>query len=343
MKFGDITDGISRNGKIIVITSLVMIIVFIVVSTFVFFISLEGAEQVLVPNVVGKDLADALLDLQARELYPRIQLRYSKNPDEKGRILEQDPGAGAVVKGGKRIELVVSQGVAVDVVQNYSGQYIDEVQNSIQALNASGSVGGSPHLKIKLPYLTKYSEKAPGTILEQDPPAGTPITRTMEITFVVSKGKEVETTEVPDMLHANLKKIYELMQHAELTFSFIPSTRAASSAAQDHIEVEAQSLAAQSTVPTGSSVVLTLSIPQAAQGMTFGILNASLTEFPYPLVVSLYAVHADGGKILVTSFKHRGGECSVPYAVAEGSQLVLEVLDRTVYSQAVPAVGTKGE
>ena len=168
MSVGDIADDISGNGKTIVITSLVMLIVFIAVSTLVFFISLKSAEQVMVPNVVGKDLPEALLDLQTRELYPRIQLRYSQKADEKGLILEQDPSPGAIVKGGKRIELVVSQGTVIDTVQNYIGENIEDVQNRIRELFTSGN---RQYLQIKQPYLTKYSAEPAGTILEQEPAA----------------------------------------------------------------------------------------------------------------------------------------------------------------------------
>ena len=52
MSVGDIADDISGNGKTIVITSLVMLIIFIAVATLTFFISLKSAEQVMVPNVV---------------------------------------------------------------------------------------------------------------------------------------------------------------------------------------------------------------------------------------------------------------------------------------------------
>ena len=76
MGIGDIADDISGNGKTIVITSLVMLIVFIAVSTLVFFISLKSAEQVMVPNVVGKDLPEALLDLQARKQWRVVGVEF---------------------------------------------------------------------------------------------------------------------------------------------------------------------------------------------------------------------------------------------------------------------------
>jgi len=329
MSVGDIADDISGNGKTIVITSLVMLIVFVAVSTLVFFISLKSAEQVMVPNVVGKDLPEALLDLQARELYPRIQLRYSQKADEKGLILEQDPSPGAIVKGGKRIELVVSQGTVIDTVQNYIGENIEDVQNRIRELFTSGS---RQYLQIKQPYLTKYSAEPAGTILEQEPAAGTPISNNMELTFVVSKGTQAETTQVPDMAGADLKKIYQVMQRAAVTFAFT-----AGSTTGTDITVQQQSAAAQSGVPVFSPVTLTVSLPESANGMVSGILKTTLAEFPYPFTVSLYAAYPNGDKDLLTSFRHPGGACSVPYTVPEGTKLSLEVLNKEVYTETAGA------
>ena len=329
MSVGDIADDISGNGKTIIITSLVMLVVFIAVSTLVFFISLKSAEQVMVPNVVGKDLPEALLDLQARELYPRIQLRYSQKADEKGLILEQDPSPGAIVKGGKRIELVVSQGTVIDTVQNYIGENIEDVQNRIRELFTSGS---RQYLQIKQPYLTKYSAEPAGTILEQEPAAGTPISNNMELTFVVSKGPQAETTQVPNMTGADLKKIYQVIQRAAVTFAFT-----AGSTTGTDITVQQQSAAAQSEVPVFSPVTLTVSLPESVNGMVSGILKTTLAEFPYPFTVSLYAAYPNGDKDLLTSFRHPGGACSIPYTVPEGTQLSLEVLNKEVYTKAVGA------
>ena len=327
MGIGDIADDISGNGKTIVITSLVMLIVFVAVSTLIFFISLKSAEQVMVPNVVGKDLPEALLDLQARELYPRIQLRYSQKADEKGLILEQDPSPGVIVKGGKRIELVVSQGTVIDTVQNYIGENIEDVQNRIRELFTSGS---RQYIRIKQPYLTQYSAEPAGTILEQEPAAGTPISNNMELTFVVSKGTQAETTQVPDMAGANLKTIYQVMQRAAVTFAFT-----AGSTTGTDITVQQQNAAAQSEVPVFSPVTLTVSLPESANGMVSGILKTTLAEFPYPFTVSLYAAYPNGDKDLLTSFRHPGGACSVPYTVPEGTKLSLEVLNKEVYTETV--------
>ena len=337
MGLGDIGDGISGNGKTIVFTSLVMIIIFIAVSTLVFFLSLESAEQVMVPSVVGKDLPEALLELQARELYPRIQLRYSQKADEKGLILEQDPSPGAIVKGGKRIELVVSQGIVIDTVQNYIGENIETVQEQIKEQFASAS---RQYLQVKLPYLTQYSPEPAGTILEQNPAPGTPISNNMELTFVVSNGTEAETTVVPDFLNVNLKKLYQMMPQTAVTLHFTAAAGMADTAGMSgtgELTVQKQNAAAQSKVPVFSPVELTVTLPPAAQASVSGILKATLAAFPYPFTVSLYAETPGSDKELLTSFRHPGGSCSVPYTVPEGTRLSLEVLNKEVYTETVGA------
>ena len=260
----------------------------------------------------------------------RFQLRYSQKADEKGLILEQTPNPGAIVKGGKRVELVVSQGTVIDTVQNYIGENINEVQTMIRELFTSGS---RQYLQIKQPYLTQYSAEPAGTILEQEPAAGTPISSNMELTFVVSKGAQSETTQVPDMTGADLKKIYQVMQRAAVTFSFTANSTPDAAG----ITVQQQSVAAQSEVPVFSSVALTVSLPKPKDGMVSDILTTTLAEFPYPFTVSLYAAYPNGDKDMLTSFRHPGGACSVPYTVPEGTKLSLEVLNKEVYTETVSA------
>jgi beta-lactam-binding protein with PASTA domain len=80
----------------------------------VFFSALKGAEQTMVPDVRGKPLIESLLELQQKELYPRIEVRYASQTPVRGIVLEQDPIAGTIVKAGRRIRLVVSRGPEID-------------------------------------------------------------------------------------------------------------------------------------------------------------------------------------------------------------------------------------
>ena len=162
MGLGDIADSIESNGKVIVITSLVMLVFFIIVSTIVFFMSVKTADQVLVPNIEGEKFEDAVLKLQVKELYPRLQLRFSDNPEDAGKVLEQSPPAGTIVKAGKRINVTVSSGAVLDRVENYVGKTLSEVQQHFASLFTSGR---KQLISIKEPIMYKASSVPAGTIL----------------------------------------------------------------------------------------------------------------------------------------------------------------------------------
>ena len=115
--FADFLESLEANGKALILMSLLTIMVMAV-----FFLSVKGKEEVMVPNVVGKELSAALLEMQVKELYPKLQLKYSNFVDDKGTVLEQSPPAGSIVKAGRRINLVVSRGAVIDTVKDYVGQ-----------------------------------------------------------------------------------------------------------------------------------------------------------------------------------------------------------------------------
>ena len=89
MGLGSFAESVSENWKVILITSLVMLFVVIAGAVIVFFLALMPADRVMVPNIVGKDLNSAIIELQGKELNVRLQLRYSNNPDDEGSVLEQ--------------------------------------------------------------------------------------------------------------------------------------------------------------------------------------------------------------------------------------------------------------
>ena len=126
MDFHDFLESLQSNGKTLITMAITLILIMGIITMAVFFLAVKGQEEVMVPNVTGKELASALIDMQVKELYPKIQLRYSNSIDEKGKILEQNPPAGSIVKAGRRINLVVSRGVVIDRVRNYVGQKVDD-------------------------------------------------------------------------------------------------------------------------------------------------------------------------------------------------------------------------
>jgi len=103
-------DYVAGHLRFFIFTVFGLVIFVGIIAVSVFFYAVHGEEQTMVPDVTGKELTEALLELQVKELYPRLQLRYSQTSRDKGFILEQEPKPGTIVKAGRRIRLIVSRG-----------------------------------------------------------------------------------------------------------------------------------------------------------------------------------------------------------------------------------------
>jgi beta-lactam-binding protein with PASTA domain len=309
------------------------LIVFVgIIAVSVFFIAVRGAEQTMVPDVRGKDLTAALLELQVKELYPRIQLRYSQSSLDKGIILEQEPNAGAIVKAGRRIRLVVSQGVIINSVENYVGRNVDEVRMDLQTLFAStGSV--APLLSLREPFMYQYSPEAPGTILRQGPLPGTDISGPLVLEFVVSRGPENLELEAPNLLGLSVADALEEISRSGVDFTF--TLRALRGREQGEMVVF-QNPAGGTMIPANTRLSVTVTIPeQPENGEVFALFRHTIPRNPYPLAVRLEALLPSGERRSLFSAEYPGGELTVPYRLPAGSVLILSMLNREIYRETV--------
>lgn len=323
MGLGDIADSIESNGKVIVITSLVMLVFFILISTIVFFMSVKTADQVLVPNIEGEKFEDAVLKLQVKELYPRLQLRFSDNPEDAGKVLEQSPPAGTIVKAGKRINLIVSSGPVLDRVENYVGKTLSDVQQHFAALFTAGR---KQLVSIKEPVMYKSSSIPAGTILEQNPAPDTKISEGVFIEFIVSKGPENEKVSVPNMDGYKLPDIYSAIAKNKISFKI----KSEINSSLDSPVLVSQSEQADSSVDAYSQIELLVEFPESTEKMTYGVYSPILPKYPYPVKVTVDAVYTDGKRSELVSFEHQGGRCDIPYGLPQGTVLVLTVLNKQV-------------
>ncbi len=330
MGFSEIADGVEGNGKVIIITSVVMLVFVVLVSTIVFFTSVKTADQVLVPNIEGKQLSDAMLELQVKELYPHLQLKFSDNADDKGIVLEQNPPAGTIVKAGKRITVVVSRGAVVSRIENFVGKTLSDVQHYLASLFTAGH---KRLIVVKEPVIYKHSAVPAGTILEQDPPPDTQISDSMEITLVVSKGAENEKVSVPDLQNKSLDELYSAIAKYKLNFKIKTETDKSAKA----ISVSSQNIKADTVVEAFSDLEVTVKLPPDSEKLIYGVYTASLPKYPYPVKIVLDAVYRNGKREELLNFNHLGGKINLPYALQEGTVLILTVLNKEVQTVEVKA------
>lgn len=324
--FSDLLENFGKGGWVLFLTMVLSLLVMVGVCLAVFFYSVRGEEQVMVPNVLGKSLNSALLELQVKELYPKISLRFSDIPGDEGTILEQDPAPESIVKAYRSINLTVSRGVLIEEMENYVGQNIDSVQTKLHALfDSDNSVQLAPIV------YQKDSAEA-GTILAQFPSAGTYLDHT-KIYFVVSSNNSTVSTTVPSLSGMSIQQILAQMEKTSVVFNFTA--------------VESESTAAVATVTSQDKVDesveeftrvnadITIPAPDPDSTTAYGVFSYTLPSYPFPVSVQLECSDSEGNITKLIDFMHPGKEITIPYMVKKNSVLTLYAMGGVVTRQAV--------
>jgi len=309
-----------RIFKLIVLLIVGMFVLMLFIGLLTFLLSLRGTGEVLVPNVQSKDLISAMIELQEKDLYARVQVRYSTDY-EKGLVLEQKPAAGSSVRVGRKITLVVSRGPVIDRVEDYVGQKLEDLRVHLQSLFSTSKA----LLRIKEPVSYVFDESPAGTILAQNPPAGKPLEGVAELELVVSRGPKGEMITVEDYLKLSFQDAMAELASANIPFIFTVRKPRAN---EKSGVVVSQTPEPKSAVPYGSVVQLVMTRPSGIPpGKVFGVFEYTLPAYPIMVDISLDAISkSDSSTIL--AMKHPGGPISIPYIVDEKSELVFNVFDK---------------
>jgi len=304
------------------------LVVFLSVS--VFFLALRGEEETMVPQLVGKDLATALLELQEKELNSFIQVKFSEDPRDKGNVVSQDPQGGILAKAGRRVTLWVSKGAIVDNVENFVGQNINDVQLRLKTLF---STQATPLLTLQAEPIYTFNSAPEGTVLEQKPVPGTPLSVPTELTVVVSKGPKGQTVKVGTYTDRGWSEALALLIGENKPF--LIKVRKVESGEKPG-QVVGQAPAAGGQMPKGTPVALTLTEPAApTDGRVFELLDTKLPEYPILVDLRVELHKASGETSVLYQLKHPGGELTVPLVASPGDVISVSVLDKEVFTHKV--------
>ncbi|MBQ4379431.1 MAG: PASTA domain-containing protein [Treponema sp.] len=321
-------DSLNKNKKPFLLVVILALIFMFAVCWIVFFATVRGPEQVMVPDVEGKELTTALLELQAKELYPKIQMKYTDNPDDAGKILNQNPESGSIVKAGRRINLTVSRGTILDHVENYIGQNYDDVKINLQTM----FTGSSRPLIVLAEPSYKSDQSEAGTILAQDPPEGTIISNPVTVKLIVSKGAEYENTRVPKLTGLGIKAVLQTLSSSRVVFDF--KSHIAENGESEG-SVTSQSKDSSEFVPNYTRVDAEIALPKKQDSDEFiGLFNAKLPDYPYAVEMTLES-SKNGVRETIVTLKHKGGNVTIPYVAQKDSELLLSIAGRIVARQYV--------
>lgn len=288
-----------------------------------FLLTIRGPEQTQVPDIANLELVDALIELQDRGLYPLVQLRYHSDPTLKGYVISQDPEAGAVVRAGRRINLIVSQGAVIEEVADYRGRQLQEVQTEIQAMGADGA----EMLAIDaVSYV--FDEAAVGTIIEQSPAPGSEIVGRTDLDLVVSRGPDVERVSLPTFLGLDWRDAVQILSRDSVPFVF--ETEDQPTIGQEGVVVSQRPEAGTEVVPD-SPVLLTIrDVRDTPEEEQFGIFDRTLPEYAVAVELTAVVIGPEGESNTLFTMEHPGGRLAFPYQLPIGSTIVIYRYDTEV-------------
>ncbi|MDR1933335.1 MAG: PASTA domain-containing protein [Spirochaetales bacterium] len=321
----------SRWLRILILVGALTVGLLVVAGLSAFFLTLQGEEQTMVPNIREMDIVEAIIDLQEKNLVPHLQVRYSSDPSMKGKVIDQRPAAGSSVKAGKRVTLIVSQGSIVNTVENFVGRNLNDVRTHLQTLFATYE----PLLRIQEPVTYVFNKAPAQTILEQKPEGGAPLTGLTDLVLIVSRGPETPSVKLASYLGITFQQAVTLLARNNVPFVFSVSER---SPGQTPGFVVSQTPAPGTDVGPDTRLELHIAAPEKTSGkLVFGMFQCSLPAYPVWIDMKLEAQSPAGERRVIFTMKHPGGLVSVPYSEEAGSTLILSVFNKEVYRDTVIA------
>ncbi|GAB3517051.1 Stk1 family PASTA domain-containing Ser/Thr kinase [Phytohabitans suffuscus] len=147
-----------------------------------------GPERYEVPDVVGKDLAQAKADVEGAKLVLKEGPAKFDDRLPKGIVMSADPKPGTQVKSGTTVTVTVSKGRAPITVPEVVGKNINDARAQLQALG----------LVVVEQY--KDDNRAKDEVIAQTPASGSGVEQGAEIKLEVSKGPpQVIVSRVVDL------------------------------------------------------------------------------------------------------------------------------------------------
>lgn len=227
---------------------LVVLLTGFFVGAFMSYGKFWSTAEVTVPDVTGKQMTLARQILEDKKL--RVNVAETYNADvPAGQVVSQNPTAGSKVKEQRLVTIYVSKGGEEIEMPDLTGLSKSDAEAQLKKMG----------LKLGSVY-EKYSNEEAGTVIKQDPKAGTKISRGQTVDLTVSKGKQSHKVSVPDVTGVSLDAAKAALQSRGLKVGSVSKQESRQAAGT----VVSQS-PASGEVEEGSSISLVIAEPVKQQ------------------------------------------------------------------------------
>ena len=196
-----------KKKMIIIIASIVGALVLGLVIAFA--AGAFGGEEIEAPDFKNMTFEEAQDAAKTYDIKVKKGDEVVSEEVEKGKIVSQDPKAGTKIKTGSTIKVNISKGLGDGDVPDLEGKSQDELESYLEAAGFKlGTV------------TTEASEKEAGTVLRQDPKAGSKAEKGSTINVVVSDGSKAKAV-VSYLVGKSLEDAQAALLNAGLTIGSI--------------------------------------------------------------------------------------------------------------------------
>ncbi len=246
----------------------------------------NGLPLVGLRDVRGYTVTDAQRDLVYEKFRVKIVRRFDAAP--KDSVIDQHPKAGANVRQGSTIALIVSDGPRPLAMPNL----------------VSMSIGDAQALAQKMGFALDVTERVsvpgvPGDVIAaQDVTAGTTLGPATVVHLTVSSGSDTPLTGVPDVHGKPFADASAALKAAG--FSVNPSYVVRPGGSGNVVQEQP---AAGASAPAGSAVTIVLEVPGEVpdtEGMTVDQARLTLTAAGYPVGATRTSSEGAGGRAIGT-------------------------------------------
>lgn len=201
------------------LTRIVKIILYIAVfmaaaglgTYFTIHLLIRSEDQVVVPDLVAKDVVYALEVLSDLGLNTKVKGSQYHRMVPKHHIIDQFPEPGTEIKRGRDVRLVISKGVRWVVLPNVVGM----------DLPMAGIIIEENDLQQNHLSYTYCWTQPKGKILSQQPRAGTKAVRGQALDMLISSGPPSTRLRMMDLKHLSLNEAIELIEKHQMAVGTI--------------------------------------------------------------------------------------------------------------------------
>ena len=204
-----------------------------------------AGERVKVPDLSKKTEDEAKAALKELRLGVNVQTGTSDDVPE-GQVYDQSPAAGTKVDVHTQVTINISSGKEKFSLDDVTGMQYQQAQAQLE----------NDGLVVSLEF--DYSDSVGSDkVISTSPKAGSQVAKGDTITITASKGKETNTTIVPNLLGQNIDNAIQMIKDAGLTYNGKSSDYSDS---YSENQVMNQSISAGKTVEEGTTISLTVSL-----------------------------------------------------------------------------------